>query len=267
MLGSMYGGIDPSSRVVGIAAVTDGSKGRVRAVWLGAPVVLAGHPVRERYRRLREALKPPVDLGVLSWRIEKPPPTAKADTGHARQAPIGFGVGFPGGMVAAILFELGADEVELVEPGEWRPSMLAVAALHGMRLEDAKTRVMSGATATRPEHRRLQRLETGELELAYPCGHTTVHRNLQSLKNAPPRCPTCVQAVMDPTHRARAIRDAWKAAAVEFVSGLWPGPYAEVRAGLRARETTPDHRRAGLADVCEAAGIAAHLWLLERTVT
>lgn len=263
MLWSMYGGIDPSSRVVGIAALNT-SGGRATVEHLCRPVVLAGHPLREQHRRLREALVPVVHSGTLRWRIEKPPPTAKADTGHARQAPIGFGVGFPGGMLAALLFELGATDVELVEPGIWRPSMLAVAALHHYPLPDAKARV--GGTVPGPaNHRRVTRdPESGDVLLEYPCGHRAPHKNLASLQRAPSICPTCANVSSDPTARARAIRDAWKAIAVEFVAALWPTAYAELRGSLRSRATTPDHRRAGLSDVCEATGIAAHLWLTDR---
>lgn len=261
----MYGGIDPSSSYVGVAAVS-GERGRIRPVWLGEPVILRGHPLDEWNRRLRAALEPPVALGVLRWRIEEPPPAAKADTGHVRQAPIGFGVGFPGGMAAAILFSLGATEVELVEPRIWRPSMLLVAALHGAVVVDPRSRVARAPPTARGEVRKVRR-DGGEMVLGYTgCDHEVRAANLAALKRAPTRCAVCATGGPKPTDRARDIRDAWKMAACSFAEQLWPAEYAALRLSLRSRESTPDHRRAGLSDVCEAAAIAAHVWL-ENTPT
>jgi predicted lipoprotein with Yx(FWY)xxD motif len=77
-------------------------------------------------------------------------------------------------------------------------------------------------------------------------------------------CPQCNLATMATGMTPDEWRrDEWKRLACTAVAHRWPTLYAAVveDARGRARSQKPDHRLAGVADACEAAGVALHVAL------
>lgn len=255
----MVVGIDHSNRYTGLACVRPAERLEERLVGFTSIVMFAGDVERSILERIRPALDGWLVAGSQIW-VEEAPPTARADVEHGHQGAIGFAQGWLAGAIVGRY--LGTHAVHRVGPGRWRPTMLVEAARAGFLLEEPR-RGRSSPTASRVQRFKVERDGTGFVRIWNGCDHREPFANFASLQMASATsCPMCAAGVRVPrgTSEADAIRDAWKEAACRFVGRFWPTQYNELVRVARARASTspPDHQVAGVADACEAVGIALH---------
>lgn len=192
------------------------------------------------------------------WIIERVPPAARADTGHGWQAAIGDSTGWIGGLVGGMLLANDYDRhPSRVRPGPWRASMLLLSTKWGHHLMRPKERLALSKTPDTVGT--VKRADGGGFNLEWQdCDHVWFANDLATLQRKPDTCPECGDRTRS---RADRIRDAWKETAVEFVHTFWPEPLRELVEAARSRarkKSKPMHQLAGVADACEAVGVACH---------
>lgn len=259
-------GVDAASRnYTGIACLVARPSGLPELVELHAIRML---PPEEGglWRAAEERLWPVVDRLCADHPdaplvVEQAPPTAHQDTGKkGRQAAIGFPLGLVAGLVCARRLD---PRPRLVDPGEWRRRMLELGQGLGLGLS-APRREGESAPAPGPLPPKAIGADgisrVGKLfRIRYRCGHEVDFA--PPPQDAPSLCPRCSgPQPVDRRTDAERIRDEWKAVACRFVASLWPDKYSALVAGAssRAANIREDHQLAGVADACEAVGVA--LW-------
>jgi hypothetical protein len=224
---------------------------------------------RRSLARIRDAFGPNdyIDGRLL---IEEVPPTAHKDTGHGSQAPIGFRQGYIAGIIAGDWYGDGGRAVELVSSSVWRPSMIVYAARRGLLLDRPRGRKPSpfdgrqGVLGTVDKVDKATPPATGFVVSWRGCTHLWPAADLAAVVNKPERCPECFRSArkVDPARAAaEQVRDDWKRTAYMFASFFWPDPIAAVVEDARSRAKTvriEPWRLAGVADACEAVGLAVH---------
>lgn len=270
-------GVDQSNEATGLACVKAHPDPRQRLHAFLAHPMLTGDQgvIRSVTERIRPTLRgwlAELPSGSTRVCIELAPPTMRADVKHGPQAAIGFAQGWLGGLVAgALLADIPVDTglglsrvgVHLVPVADWRQTMLRTAAEIGCPLAPPRRgrasnpsgnveRFTVAAGSSGPTS--LRRVWSG-------CEHEEEFADLAVLmRSQTTKCPSC-RGSRSSMSDAEAVRDGWKELACWFVKALAPEPYARVVAQARARarrRDTPDHHLAGVADACEAVGIALH---------
>lgn len=254
-------GFDQSNRVTGFGVVRPAERLQERLLWMEAIPMLSDDDGVER--SVLERIYPLVEHWsshnrVRIW-IEQAPPMVRRDVKHGPQAAIGFAQGWLGGLIAGRF--LGQFPVTRVGPDVWRATMLVEAARAGLVLPEP------GRRPPPPPPGQVQRFKVDRAGAAFVrvwdgCNHRETFTTYADLHKAPATaCTTCaagdaVQTLTD----AEAVRDAWKKTACRFVHHFWPGMYGNIiqDALSRARSDRPEHKLAGVADACEAVGIAIH---------
>lgn len=258
----MIHGVDPSRAFVGYATLDPAPGHTVPALELLEAIRLPDEEPA-KLERLRDHLSLRVYEADRGDRfiIEKPPPAARQDTGHGWQAAIGDGVGFIGGTIAGMVLSCGFDQVPVrVTPGPWRAHMLTLTATWGRPIPNPKERLAAmkakpasvGKVERDPDHPGGFRLRWAD------CDHVWPARDLAHLQRKPEQCPECGH---ETASRADRMTDLWKQTAVDFVAAWWPEQLEGLVAAARARarkKDQPRHRLQGVADACEAAGIACY---------
>lgn len=255
-------GVDPSAEYTGLAVVHRGADARVSLVALDAVIMFAGNATRSVVERIHPWIDARVFPGAAIW-TERPPPTARADTGHGAQAAIGDSIGWVGGLIAGRY--LATCRVHRVLPTDWRRSMLLEAARAGLLLGDPSrvTPPKEGAPLRPGMRAKVDRgTAPGELVRSWSgCDHSQRFVDYASLTlSSATSCPDCAALPAPRWDRAGAVRAAWKQAACRWVEHRWPDAYAELVEGARARSkvTKAAWELGGVADACEAVGIAVH---------
>lgn len=259
-------GVDPSNRHTGLACVRWRPLLRERLVAVRAVTMFAGDVQRSVVERIHPQIRdwlPAADdcspAGAI-W-VEEAPPTALGDVEHGHQGAIGYAQGWLGGAITGPF--MGRFPVRRVGPSSWRSHLLVEAAKAGLLLAEPRRGEEPCPSHPPRQSFKLERPGGGRIVRHWmPCNHEEGFANLQSLQlSTARRCPECERSVPRGTSsEAEAIRDAWKALACRIVGHFWPGPYHELvqAARGRARSNPPDHRLGGVADACEAVGIALH---------
>lgn len=245
-------GIDPGSDYIGLGAVQIDDDNRLTCLGLHR-IRVAGLSLGNFVAKVDQLLRPLVQGNVI-LSYEQPPPTARADTRHGHQAPIGWRLGVISG--AIISPYLLADNVQSqeIKVAAWRDGLMDFAAVHGPQavrpsrrdLGRAVTGVKAGTLMTP-----LTSLPTGGWIGEYTCGCEASLKTLKDVQESA-ICRNCstVKKIDDP---AIAIRDAWKELACQIVQHHFPQQYAELIEPARkaARSNPPDHQLSGVADACE----------------
>ena len=261
-------GIDPSSTsYIGVSALDPAG---IRLVSVRCLPDMA--------RTLRERLIPSLDQllsqipagSPVTVVIEKPPPTARKDTQHAKQAGIGDALGWSGGLVAGVLFaRYGADFVRY-EPGEWRETLLSEAGrLRLSALKPGSAAWMRAQEKPRPdgwqnktgfELVRSQERPGSFTRRWQACGHNDPTLiSFANLDAAGKVCPICHNPPQRHQDRAELVRLGWKRLACEVAEKKWPEEFATLKRERTERSQAVDQAKIpGLADTCEAAFIALH---------
>lgn len=192
-----------------------------------------------------------------AWAIEVMPKKLKASqhASHYSAAPVAWWGG--------VLYGMGyARQLEPVPMtiGTWRGAMLHASRKWGLPL--ARPQARNGAIMPTNRVLSMVRLSGGLQRLTRQCGHVHEVASSYLLGNGAPSCPQCHRAQASKTS-AQAQRDAWKATAVAFVDHFWPGQLAPLVERARGRARAKDkaaHELVGVADACEAVGIACGVW-------
>jgi len=174
---------------------------------------------------------------------------------HYSSAPVAWW----GGVVDGMAWFHGVDSSPM-EISTWRRAMLQASVQWGSPL--GRPRARGGAMMASNRVASTSRLEGGLLRLTRACGHTHEVASTYFLELGAPTCPQCHRAQATKAS-AQAQRDAWKATAVAFVRAFWPDELQPLvdRARARARnKDQADHTLSGVADACEAVGIAMGHW-------
>lgn len=255
-------GIDPSNQHTGLACVAPAPELARRLVAVEPVVMLHGDDGVER--SILERIRPTIDrwtaTGPAHLWVEEAPPTARGDVHHGPQGAIGFAQGWLAGAVTGPY--MGRHGVHRVNPSPWRDHMLVEAARAGFLLQEPR-RGGAPAEPGRVQRFKVDREGSGFVKVWNGCDHRETFANYASLQMASAAtCPTCAAGVRVPrgTSEADAIREAWKETACRFVARFWPAQYTEIVAAARTRAKVaqPDHRLGGVADACEAVGIALY---------
>lgn len=262
-------GVDPSSTWVGLASL-EVAVGRKPTEPPALTLLQSYRPTKTWRGTVVNRILPTLQVGNQDpIAFEKPPPTAKKDANHGHQAPIGYAVGVHAALIAGALAATGwhGDEVHPM-PGEWRPVMIRLSTAWGHPLMHAKDYLVERnrravEVTARAGHGRMDRVERRGDQIFTTfvgCDHTW--RGPAKLQLLPQRCPDCAAPARG--DRAALIRDAWKAIACSFVRHHWPVQFAGLLADAkgRARKLGPErpaHTYEGVADACEAVGIATVL--------
>ena len=196
--------------------------------------------------------------------VERPPPAARADTGHGKQAVIGDVQGFIGGMAVGWWLSNGYPVLGRVRPGNgqddgWRASVLLTSARRGRPLQRPTRASVTRATSSKGQRGRPRANPAGGFILPYlGCGHELVCPDFAALHDAPHQCAVCTGPQRELA--ADEVRDAWKKLACDFVEWIWPNQFEAIvaDASSRAKTLKPPHQYAGVADVCEAICIGLH---------
>lgn len=252
-------GIDQSNAATGIGVVRPAERLQERLLWLEPILMLDDDVERSVLERIYPVLEHWTEHDRAQLWVEQAPPMMRSDVKHGAQASIGFAQGWLGGLIAGRF--LGRFPVHRVGPSPWRTTMLVEAARAGLVLPEP------GRKPPPPPPGQVQRFKVDRAGAAFVrvwdgCNHRETFHTYADLHKAQAQaCTTCaagnaVQTLTD----AEAVRDAWKATACRFVRHFWPGMYDNVVRGAqaRARSDRPEHRLAGVADACEAVGIALH---------
>lgn len=283
-------GVDPSMKAIGLALV--GYAPRLRDAVLEVEVVRVG--ARGPVAAARAAMALAVDWvaahgELAAVAVERPGGGARADYGPRSQAEAAEGPAWVGGLVAmGIALELGLDDPLRFRSWEWRQTMLARAAQECLRLAPP----MKGLAAPRPRApmaagsaggslgvenpwdgaRRVARPPKVErvgaaFVLIYACGHRLERPNYEAV-SATLRdvgCPVCREPkVVQPKETlpggGKERTDQWKEQAWFFFHHARPDLAARLLADARgrAREEREPWRHVGVADACEAVGVAVH---------
>ena len=261
-------GIDPSNKHTGIAFATPHPDLERRIVLAESVTMLTGDD--GVIRSVVERIYPTLDLAPARtpiW-IEEAPPTARGDVDHGPQGAIGFAQGWLGGLIAGRYVGQGWP-VHRVGPSPWRAHMLVEAARAGFLMQEPHR----GRAAPPDGPAQRWKVEPGPdrsfVKVWAQCDHRDTFANYQALSEGlATRCPTCAAGVAVPRgmSEADAIRDAWKQTACLFVARFYPDRWASlvIKARERAKMKQLDHHLAGVADACEAVGIALY-GLAQRT--
>lgn len=257
-------GIDQSNTATGLACVRAHPDPRKRVHAFLAHPMLDGEEgvVRSVTERVWPTLRGWLgeNPGPAHVWVELAPPTMRADVNHGAQAAIGFAQGWLGGLIAGGLLEGGCD-VHLAPVSDWRATMLRTAIEIGCPLSPPR-RGREDAPDANPERFRVASGGgTSFVRTWTGCGHEERLRDFAELNEAQTtRCPAC-RGSRPTMSSAEAVRDAWKAIACLFVRALAPTGYGQLVAQARGRarkKDAPDHHLVGVADACEAVGIALH---------
>jgi hypothetical protein len=255
-------GIDQSNTSTGVALL-DAPGGRPALLDLRAVHGWGAARASDTAARVLEIVTPWCDPAT-EVRCELAPPTAREETHHGRQAEIGWGLGYLGGLiVGALLFRPDGPSVACVPVSEWRTRMLELSTRWGVFAEAPALRPPS-IGAQPPTRRQVERDGDGFLLHWEGCEHRTPLLDFAALQASTlTRCPTCAgaanAAAADP---AEWRRQEWKRLACRLVSIHWPDPYRALVADARsrARSEKQDHELSGVADACEAVWIGLSAW-------
>lgn len=271
-------GIDPSNRQTGLACV-DARPGlalRERLIDVRAVPMFTGDDGAGVLRSMRERVHPILaewaKLGALmTFWVEQAPPTARADAGHGAQGEIGWAQGWCAGLAVAPY--VARFPVHRAQPGTWRDSMQIESAQAGLLLQTpdrrrAAAEVSSVLGVDRVKRQRFKVDIDPQARGAYlrrwdGCAHVEHFADFASLRAMESTmCPSChaAPAPVRASSEADRIRAEWKACACRFVSHFWPTTFADLVKGPaeRAKSEKAPHELAGVADACEAVGIAVH---------
>lgn len=203
--------------------------------------------------------------------VERPPPTARKDVNHGHQAPIGEAAGFTAGLVVGECMRRGWSHHRL-SVQSWRQPMLIWAARKGF-VRQAPSRRRQRAIPGTHSRSRVQLLERVPSEdgegwdiIWKDCDHKTRATTYEAMTAAVERgCAACAKPQVPAT--ADEVRDAWKRLACEIVEHFFPDAYRALvhEAAAAAKSVKPDWQYAGVADACEAFGIALQVRELELT--
>lgn len=260
----MIHGVDPSKSYVGYAVLDPAPGHTVPGIAVLEAIRLPPHE-EGQLARLHAVIGRHVAESDPSdrWVIEAPPPAARQDTGHGWQAAIGDGVGFIGGIVAGMAMAKDLDELPVrVRPNLWRTRMIALSTRWGRPLATPKERLaaMKAKPGAVAKVERDPDRPSGFALRWRDCDHVWRARDLAAVQFKPDRCPECGH---ETASRADRVRDMWKACAVEFVGHWWPDEFEILVAAARGRaranaQTRQPHTLKGVADACEAVGIACY---------
>lgn len=255
-------GVDPSAEYTGLAVVRPGPGDRVELVDLTFAIMLARNATRSVVERIHPWLDARAFPGAAIW-LERPPPTARSDAGHGAQAAIGDSIGWVGGLIAGRY--VATCRVHRVLPTDWRRTLLLEAARSGLLLSDPSraTPPKEGAPLRPGVRAKVDRgTAPGELVRSWSgCDHRQRFANYESLTlSTATSCPDCAARPAPRWDRAAEVRAGWKRAACRWVAHCWPDDYARLVEGARARSKVAKEpwELAGVADACEAVGIAVH---------
>jgi len=204
------------------------------------------------------------DAGPRYLLVERPPPTARKDTGHGFQAVIGDVQGYIGGMAVGWWLHEHQPVLGRVRPGNgaddgWRASVLLESARRGRLVERPRRKGRRPRTSVRGQRGKPRRDPAGGFILPYTgCEHTVRCQDFAALQAAPHQCAACAAPQRDAT--ADEVRAAWKKLACDFVEWLWPEQYQAIvaDASSRAKTVKRPHEYLGVSDVCEAICIGVH---------
>ena len=256
---TVYLGCDPGSDYMGLARL-DGDSLTMSRIRMGGGALTSANVNDVRWHMGDDRM-------VVG--IEQPPPTVRKDVNHGHQAPIGWRLGLAASTVIVPALRRGWPVTE-VPVGEWRATMLVHAARGGLLIQKPSRRGRVGRpmlTPTGSTVARAQRLgESGGFEVHFKwCAHVHVADNYEDMIEIV-NCPECAKPPKPVTYDE--IRDAWKRICCEWVAHFWPDEYVRIVAQAKktARTEKPDHQLVGVADACEAVGVAVHMQMTHEKV-
>jgi hypothetical protein len=187
------------------------------------------------------------------WCVEVPPAKLRRDQ-HASHVS-GAGPAWFGGMIQGWAWSLHTDTKEM-QVDTWRGTALACAVKWGQPMTKPR---LSRAASQLPDNpvKKVDRLDAATVIVHRACGHSHRVNQAYLVNQGPPSCPTC-HAKTASRRPTADKRDLWKERACQFVEAFWPDQYERLvgPARARARGDKPDHQLSGVADACEAVGIA-----------
>ena len=121
-------GVDPGSDYLGIA-ILQLNENCVQCCQV-ARVRAGGLSFHQLVQRLDPILQPYLNLNT-TYILEKPPPTARKDTNHGAQTPIGWRLGLISGIILGKYSLQESSAYEECYVAEWRERLLRCTAIYG----------------------------------------------------------------------------------------------------------------------------------------
>ena len=260
---TVYIGIDPGSNHIGLGWISVNNKtqeihdGQMRGFRFS---MNKANEVISEIHNLIEKLSSHCST-VIS--CEKPPPTARKDTNHGFQAPIGWSLGFVTGLIISPFLSSDHITINMVQVSDWRKKMLEYAHKFGPN-DISKPNYRGNNIDILPGEKAslLPRIVPAKPKgwvAKYTCGHETSLPTYSHVANVPALCPSCSSVKTQPEKtRARETRNHWKSVACRFVEWHFSENYKELveKAKKRARKPQEDHQLSGVSDACEALCIS-----------